>query len=127
MRTLLSSLVSMSLLLVVAFAPSAHAQQANEMAPADVTRWLTFFDGLVVTVVKAPSCDKLASDVSVLVDQNKDAVAIARAARAQGKKLPQAAQEHMLEGVKKMVPAMQKCGQHDKVRAAFAKLDLNRK
>jgi hypothetical protein len=127
MRTL-SSLLLVSLLLITGLATTVHAQgAANEMAPADVTRWLGFFDKLVVTVVKSPSCDKLASDVSVLVDQNKDAVAIARAARAQGKKLPQPAQEHMLEGVKKMVPAMQKCGQHDKVRAAFAKLDLNRK
>jgi hypothetical protein len=33
----------------------------------------------------------------------------------------------MMEGVKKMVPGLNKCGQDDKVRAAFAKLDLTRK
>jgi hypothetical protein len=117
---------------------AAHAEPAakqpdkqpatKQMSDADVTRWLAFFDKLVATVAKpSASCDKLAVDVSVVIDQNKDAIEIARTARASGKKLPEAAQQHMLEGVKKMVPAMQKCGQHDKVRAAFAKLDLNRR
>jgi hypothetical protein len=107
----------------------AHAQAPQEMPPDDVKTWLTFFDKLVTTTVKSQQapCDKLASDVSSLVDANKPAITIAKQARQQGKKLPQAAQEHMLDGVKKMVPAMQKCGQNEKVRAAFAKLDLSRK
>jgi hypothetical protein len=107
----------------------AHADTpaAQEMAAGDVTRWLSFWDKLVTTVVKPQTCDRMAGDVSSLVDHNKDALAVVKAARQQGKKLPEAAQQHMLEGVKKMVPAMQKCGQHDKVRAAFAKLDLNRR
>ncbi len=110
---------------------AAHAQPATKsklMSEADVARWLGFFDKLVGTVASSnASCDKLAVDVAQVIDQNKDAIEIARNARASGKKLPEAAQQHMLEGVKKMVPAMQKCGQHDKVRAAFAKLDLNRR
>ena len=110
---------------------AVHADSATKtklMSAADVTRWLAFFDKLVSTVSSSPaSCDKLAVDVAQVIDQNKDAIEIARNARATGRKLPEAAQQHMLEGVKKMVPAMQKCGQHDKVRAAFAKLDLNRR
>lgn len=108
---------------------AAHAEPTKqEMSDADVSRWLGFFDKLVTTVVKAQTtCERLAFDVAQVIDQNKDAIAIARNARATGKRLPEAAQQHMLEGVKKMVPAMQKCGQHAKVRAAFAKLDLNRK
>jgi hypothetical protein len=110
-------------------APDAHAEAAPQhMAPADVERWLAFWDKLVVTVVQAQAtCDKLATDVSAVIDKNKPAIAIARTARAEGKKLPEAAQQHMLEGVKQMVPVMQRCGQHDKVRAAFAKLDVTRK
>ena len=110
-----------------AAAPPAAAPK-QQMSDADVARWLGFFDKLVTTVVKAQTtCERLAFDVTQVIDQNKDAIAIARNARAAGRKLPESAQQHMLEGVKKMVPAMQKCGQHEKVRAAFSKLDLNRK
>ncbi len=120
-----------SLLLVASLAHVASAESPpakKEMPASDVAKWLGFFDKLVTTVAKPqPTCDKLAIDVSGVIEKNQDAVAVARNARATGQKLPEAAQQHMLEGVKKMVPAMQKCGQHDKVRAAFAKLDLNRK
>jgi hypothetical protein len=124
---------ALAALLVVAMLGSAGSIASAdtapaEMASAEVTRWLAFWDKLVVTVVEAQAtCDKLATEVSSLVDKNKDAVAIAKHARAQGQKLPEAAQQHMLEGVKKMIPVMQKCGQHEKVRAAFAKLDVTRK
>lgn len=118
-----------SLLLVVSLVEIAGAEPAPAQMPAaDVNKWLGFFDKLVTTVVKAETtCEKLALDVSNVIDTNQDAVKIAREARAAGKKLPEAAQQHMLDGVKKMVPAMRKCGQHAKVRSAFAKLDLNRK
>lgn len=33
----------------------------------------------------------------------------------------------MLDAVYQMVPAMKKCSQNEKVKAAFAKLDLNRR
>jgi hypothetical protein len=99
-----------------------------EMSQADTTKWLTFFDKLVATVVRSSgACDKMATDVNAVIAANQDAIGVARAAHAAGRKLPQAAQQHMMEGVKKMVPGMQKCGNDDKVRAAFAKLDLTRK
>ena len=99
-----------------------------EMSAADTTKWLTFFDKLVTTVVKSSgTCEKLANDVSKTIDANQDAVAVAKAAHAAGKRLPQTAQQKMMDGVKKMVPVLEKCGQDNKVRAAFAKLDLTRK
>ena len=119
-----------SLVVLVALTGVAAAQQAArspEVAAADVQRWLGFWDKLVTTVAKPQTCERMAVEVSSLVDHNKDAVAIVRTARQQGKKLPESAQQHMLDGVKKMVPAMQKCGQHERVRAAFAKLDLSRR
>ena len=118
-----------ALVVTITLAGVAHAQTATqEMAPADVNKWINFFDKLVTVVVKTQTtCERMALDVSDLVDQNKDAIAVAKAARKQGKKLPAHAQQHMIEGVKKMVPAMQKCGQNEAVRAAFAKLDLSRK
>lgn len=119
-----------SLLLVASLSGAATAQSASktEMSSSEVSLWLGFFDKLVVTVAKPPTtCERLAIDVTAVIENNKQAVAVARSARASGKKLPEQAQQHMLDGVRKMVPAMQKCGQHDKVKAAFAKLDLNRK
>jgi hypothetical protein len=107
---------------------SAKEKPAQEMSAADTQKWLAFFDKLVTTVVKSSgTCDKLATDVNKLIDVNHDAIEVARAARTAGRKLPQAAQQHMMDGVKKMVPTLQKCGQDDRVRAAFAKLDLTRK
>jgi len=106
---------------------NADDKPAPEMSAKDTQKWLTFFDKLVVVVVgSSGTCDKLATDVNNVVDTNQDAVAVARAAHAAGRKLPQAAQEHMMTGVKKMVPNLNKCGTDDKVRAAFAKLDLSR-
>ena len=105
----------------------AEDKPPQEMSAADTQKWVAFFDKLVDTVVAANTCDKLATDVNKLVAANQDAIATAKAAHSAGRKLPQSAQQHMMEGVKKMVPGLQKCGQDDKVRAAFAKLDLTRK
>ena len=108
---------------------NAEDSPPAEMSATETTKWLTFFDKLVDTVVRSSSaaCDKMASEVNAVIDANKDAIAVARNAHAAGKKLPQQAQQHMMEGVKKMVPGMQRCGTDAKVRAAFAKLDLTRK
>ena len=104
------------------------APPAQTMTASEVTKWITFFDKLVDTVVKdQTTCDKMAVDVNAVVDANKDAIAIAKAAKQQGRKLPPDAQQKMVDGVKKMIPGMQNCGQNEKVRGAFAKLDLNRK
>ena len=104
----------------------ADAPPATQMAPNDVTKWLAFFDKLVNTVVDTQrTCDKMAVDVNQVMETNKDAIALAKQAKATGKKLPPEAKAKMVDGVKKMMPGMQNCGQNDKVRAAFAKLDLN--
>jgi hypothetical protein len=104
----------------------ADAPPASQMAPNDVTKWLAFFDKLVTTVVDTQrTCDKMATDVNAVMDSHKDAIAVAKNAKAEGKKLPPDAKAKMVDGVKKMMPGMQNCGQNDKVRAAFAKLDLN--
>ncbi|NVB78079.1 MAG: hypothetical protein HOV81_06755 [Kofleriaceae bacterium] len=112
----------------LAGAAVADTPAQQEIPAADAEKWMTFFDKLVTTVVdSASTCDKLAVNVNALADANKDAIAIARTAKQQGQKLPADKQARMIEGVKKMVPGMQRCGHDQKVRAAFAKLDLNRK
>ncbi len=121
-------------IIILAFATSAaHAESKNSaatpapvelMSPGDVTRWLAFFDKLVDAVVlNAQSCDKMAVDVSTVIDTNRSSIAIARNARKHGKKLPHDAQEHMLDGVRKMGPGIENCADNERVKAAFAKLE----
>jgi hypothetical protein len=128
MRTLLAFALLAGICVSAFGIANADDRPAPEMSAHDTATWLTFFDKLVSTVVRDSSgtCDKLAGDVGRVIDANQEAVAVARAAHAQGKKLPKTAQEHMVAGVKKMMPGMQKCGQDGKVRAAFARLDLTR-
>ncbi len=96
----------------------------EEMAPADVTRWLAFFDKLVQAVeANAQSCEKMAADVSTVIDTNRPSLALARDARKHGKKLPQAAQQHMLDGVRRMGPGIENCSDNERVKAAFSKLE----
>src|SRR5258706_5046862 len=114
-----------SLIIVLALCATAQAQapKADELAATEVTKWMAFFDKLVDAVVgNATACDKMAGDVGGLIDRNRDALTLARTARAQHKKLPLAAQQHMMDGVKKMMPGMQNCGDNEKVQAAFARL-----
>jgi hypothetical protein len=115
------------MMLVLAFTASvAYAQppKPEEVAAADVTRWLAFFDKLVEAVASnAQACDKMATDVSTVIDSNQANIAVARDARAKGKKLPVSAQQHMLDGVRKMGPGIEACADNARVKAAFAKLD----
>ncbi|MDB4955187.1 MAG: hypothetical protein JWO36_2756 [Myxococcales bacterium] len=106
--------------------PPAPATPGEEMAAADVQRWLAFFDKLVDAVVAGEKdCDKMATEVGHVIDRNKPALDMARNARNSRKKLPLAAQQHMMDGVKKMAPGIQNCGEKDNVRAAFARLDVS--
>jgi hypothetical protein len=118
-----------SILVVVVLAGTAMSVRAQpptqEMPASDVTKWLGFFDKLVDAVVRnETSCDKMAADVGSVIDANHDSLLIARNARAAHKKLPESAQQHMLDGVKKMGPGIEKCGDNEKVKDAFAKLEV---
>jgi hypothetical protein len=98
---------------------------ADEMSPPDVALWLAFFDKLVDAVVlDAQTCDKMAIDVSTVIDTNRASIELARTARAKGKKLPKVAQEHMIDGVRKMGPGIENCAENARVKAAFAKLEV---
>jgi CRISPR/Cas system-associated endonuclease Cas3-HD len=95
------------------------------MSASEVSRWLAFFDKLVAVVIKAKAlpCEKLAAEVSLLIDANRDAIAIGRNAHSHGKTLPAYAHRRMMAGVRRMVPAMERCRTHEQVRAVFTRLD----
>ena len=116
-----------SLLVIVLLASTANAQppKTETIPAADVQRWVGFFDKLVAAVEhNANKCDQMAADVSAVIDSNQTTIALARDARSKRKKLPDAAQQHMLDGVRRMGPGIENCADNEKVKAAFSKLDL---
>ncbi|HEY1558567.1 MAG TPA: hypothetical protein VGF94_27275 [Kofleriaceae bacterium] len=133
MKSLRFALIS-ALVASAAYAqpPAHHADQTApdemkplEMKPASVTKWLTFFDKLVDTVVAdQDSCEQMATDVRTVIETNRDSLQIARSARDRHEKLPEAAQMHMLEGVRRMEVGIDNCGSNDRVKDAFAKLEV---
>ena len=123
---------SVSIAIALAAAPAAaqpDKQAPAEVTPSDAQAWISVFDKIVDTVVaNKEDCDKMAGGLNVVIDANQEAIRIARDAKAKGKKLPVSAQQHMLDGMRRMVAALDKCGRDEKVGVAFKRIDLgNRK
>jgi hypothetical protein len=122
----------MSFVIALAAASPAFAQGDKDIkqAPAEVTpnearSWLLLFDKIVDTVVAdKDDCTKMAADLNAIVDSNQETIAMARDAKAKGKKLPQSVQQRMIEGGRRMLGALDKCGRDEKVGAAFRRIDL---
>lgn len=114
---------------LVATTASASAQP-DKQPPAEVTpmeahSWIALFDKVVDTVVvHRDDCTRMASGLNAVVDANQQTIAMARDAKAKGKRLPSAAQQQMIEGMRKMVAALDKCGRDERVSLAFKRLDL---
>ena len=119
-----------SVVVALALTGGVAAAQPDKQAPAEVTpsearAWVALFDKIVDAVVaNKDDCTKMAGGLNTLIDANQDAITIARDAKAKGKKLPASAQQHMLDGMRRMVAALDKCGRDDKVAAAFKRIDL---
>jgi hypothetical protein len=102
---------------------SGSAPALTDQDKADIAKWLVFFDSIVDTVVKdKDNCPTMAADINALVDKNADLIKKAEAAVAAGKKLDDASKKHMMDSVKKMIPAMQKCGTDKDVQAAMMRM-----
>ncbi len=110
---------------VVLVAGLAHATDANEVTAEQAKAWIGLFDKVVDSVVADRyDCAGMAAHVTGLAVANQPTIAMARAAKAQGKHLPPADQQHMLDSMRRMVAALDKCGTDEKVAAAFHRLDL---
>lgn len=114
------------LAIVVAAASIAHAADSNNEVSADQAKaWVGLFDKIVDSVVADRNdCERMAAHVNGLAVANQPTIAMAREAKAAGKHLPADAQQHMLDSMRRMVGALDKCGRDDKVAAAFRHLDL---
>jgi hypothetical protein len=110
--------------MIAAGAARADAPKADEMAPDLVARLVALFDRIVDAVVADKTdCAKMAKDIDAAIDADKALPAAAAKAKKDGKKLPKAAQDHMAEGAKRAVPAMQSCGDKPAVQKAFKRLE----
>jgi hypothetical protein len=116
--------------LVLALASAPVFAAPDKQAPAEVTpkearSWVALFETVVDTVVTyRDDCAKMSTGLHVVIDANQETIAMARDAKAKGKRLPAAAQQRMLEGMRKMIAALDKCARDEKVAAAFRRLDL---
>lgn len=122
---LFGSMIFVALATTAAFAQEEPKQAPAEVTPNEARNWIALFDKVVdAVVVNREDCDKMATGINAVVDSNKATIAMARDAKAKGKKLPQSAQQHMMDGARRMVGALDKCGRDEKVGAAFARIDL---
>jgi hypothetical protein len=128
-RTIAPS-IFLALFLSLATVSAPAYAQPDKQAPAEVTpmearSWLALFDKVVDTVVThRDECGKMSSGLNAVIDANQDTIAMARDAKAKGKRLPPSAQQQMVDGMHKMVAALDKCGRDDQVSLAFKRLDL---
>jgi hypothetical protein len=119
---------SFCIALVFASAPASaqpDKQPPAEVTPAEARSWIALFDKIVDTVVAhRDDCGRMSEELNTVVDANQQTIAMARDAKAKGKRLPAAAQQQMKDGARKMVAALDKCGRDEKVSAAFKRIDL---
>lgn len=114
----------------VAFASATAAAQPEKQAPAEVTpseakNWVALFDKIVDTVVvNRADCPRMAGGINILVETYQETIAMARDAKAKGKRLPTSAQQQMADGAKRMVASLDKCGRDERVATAFKRIDL---
>jgi hypothetical protein len=117
--------------LALAFAASishadAPAGSGGTASDADVKRYLVFWDKLVDTVVNdKDTCPKMGTDMNALIDANKDLLAIAQKAKADGKQLPPDAAQHIKDSLPKLMGPIMGCKDDPTVKAAIQRLKLS--
>lgn len=115
------------LIALVLLASTAHAAGSSEVTAEQAAKWVALFDKLVDSVITdRDDCEHMAAHITGLAVVNQPTIAMAREAKAQGKHLPVSAQQHLLDGLHRMIGALDKCGHDEKVAEAFRRLDLGR-
>jgi hypothetical protein len=99
------------------------APSGGTVSDPDTKRFLAFWDKLVDTVVAdKDNCPKMGTDLSALIDANKDLLAAAQKARAAGKQLPADAAQHMKDTATRFANGVMGCAKDASVKAAMQRL-----
>lgn len=105
-------------------AKTEKAQPKQEVPPADVERYLAFFNKFVDTLkANQNDCSKMAGAINSLIDANQPVIKMAQEAKAKGLELPASAKEKMMARMRELQEPMQKCGGDAKVQAAMMRMD----
>jgi hypothetical protein len=106
---------------------SGSAPSGGAVSDADVKKWLAFWDKLVdVFVSDKGQCGKMGTDLNALVDANKDLMAHAQKAVADGKQLPADARQHMKDTLPKIIGGAMSCKDDATVKAGMQRLKFTR-
>jgi hypothetical protein len=109
----------------ISYADAPPAGSGGTASDADVKRYLAFLDKLVDTVVAdKDSCPKMGTDINSLIDANKDLLAMAQKAKADGKQLPPDATQHIKDLMGKMMGPIMGCKDDPTVKTAIQRLSL---
>lgn len=122
MKLVTTLLMSAALVGGVARLAAAEDQKADSKeVPADYTaKYLAFFDKVIDTVLAdKDDCNKMGDDLTAQFAANDALLQQANQFKKDGKKFSKDAQDHMLAGIKKSGPAINKCMPNDKVKGAF--------
>jgi hypothetical protein len=107
-------------------APDAKpAPAAPAPTSALVQKMIAFIDAFSDKVASDKgACPKMATDINAMIDDNKDLLVQAKAARQSGKPMPADMQDHFTKGMQKMMPAYMGCKDDQGVKTAFQRLDM---
>lgn len=103
------------------FAAADDKKPDAKEVPADYTaKYLAFFDKVIDTVIAdKDDCNKMGDELTAQFAANDALLQQANQFKKDGKKFGKDAQDHMLAGIKKSGPAINKCMANDKVKTAF--------
>jgi hypothetical protein len=105
--------------------PVAAEKSSTEVSASEAKAWLDVFDKIVDAVVAHRSdCPTMAGDLTAIIGVSQDTIRTIREAKAKGKRLPASATQRMIDGSKRMMGSLDKCGRDEQVAAAFARIDL---
>ena len=116
----------MKFFLAVALVLSVRTARADDApSDADIKKFLAFFDKLADTAVADKGkCPQMGTDLNAIIDKNADVMAMAEKAKSSGKKLPQDAQQHIIDTAKRMMPPIMECKDDASVKKALGRLKM---
>ena len=118
-------LVVLSLVLALSSTSALAERTSTEVSATDAKAWIDVFDKIVDAVVAHRSdCPTMAGDLHAIIGVSQDTIRAVREAKSKGRRLPASATQRMIDGSKRMMASLDKCGRDEHVASAFARIDL---